>query len=324
MTIKNNISKLFLYIGVGTLLSASIISCKDDDPINPTANTITDVVVGAADFSTLEAAVVKAGLAETLKGAGPFTVFAPDNAAFTASGITSIDGFSVDSLRKILLYHTLASKVMAANVPVGPNAKVNTANSPADSIFVTNNARGVFINGIKVKTADIAADNGVIHTIERVLIPAKGNVVTTAIASSGGDNGLDSLVAAVVTSNGSNPGLINLLSTATITVFAPTNKAFRDLLTVLNLRRISEIPPATLYAVLTHHVVGGRAFSSDLANGTLTMFAGGSSTINLTNGAGGGPTIKGAAGTAIPSNIIATNILCRNGVVHVIDRVLLP
>lgn len=324
-------SSHLLLLAITGILSVTAVSCKkDDDPVvPPVTNTITDAVVNGATFSTLEAAVVKAGLAETLKGTGPFTVFAPDNDAFAASGITSIDGYSADSLKRIILYHALASKILAANVPAGPNEKVETANSPKDSIFVTKNANGVFVNGIKVKTADVPADNGVIHVIEKVLIPSFGrNVVARAIAASGGDNGLDSLVSAVVRAEGSYPGLVNLLSTTKLTVFAPTNKAFRDLLTALGASKVADIPIATLYAVLTYHVVGARAFSSDLANGALPMFANGSTTISLT-----GPTIKGANGvlnlsvggtTNNTANIIATNILCTNGVVHVIDRVLLP
>ena len=328
---KTNLSlkNLFLLLTMGTFTIITVSSCsKDDESAPPVSNTITDKVVADASFSTLEAAVIKAGLAETLKGTGPFTVFAPDNDAFTASGITSIDGISADDLKKILLYHTLASKVMATDIPTASNTKVLTANSPADSIFVTKNANGVFVNGIKVTAADITADNGVIHKLEKVLIPASGNVVETAIATSGGDNALDSLVVAVVRADAANPGLITLLSSATLTVFAPTNKAFRDLLTALSLTNISQIPIATLTAVLQYHVVAGRAFSSDLTNGTLPMFANGSTTVSLT-----GPTIKGDNGvlnlnvggsTDNTSNIIATNILCRNGVVHVIDRVLLP
>lgn len=328
---KTNLSlkNLFLSLTMGTFTLITVSSCsKDDEPTPAVSNTITDKVVADPSFSTLEAAVAKAGLAETLKGTGPFTVFAPDNAAFTASGITSIDGISADDLKKILLYHTLASKVMAADIPTASNTKVLTANSPADSIFVTKNANGVFVNGIKVTAADIAADNGVIHKLEKVLMPASGNVVETAIATSGGDNALDSLVVAVVRADAANPGLITLLSSGTLTVFAPTNKAFRDLLTALSLTNISQIPIATLTAVLQYHVVAGRAFSSDLTNGALPMFANGSTTVSLT-----GPTIKGNNGvlnlsvggsTDNTSNIIATNILCRNGVVHVIDRVLLP
>ena len=292
---------------------------KDDDPVS---NTITDVVVSNASFTTLEAAVVKAGLQTTLSGTGPFTVFAPDDAAFTASGITStvLNSLTPAQVSGILLYHTLGAKVTAADVPAGPNAKVTTASG--DSVFVTKNANGVFINGIKVNTADVAADNGVIHVIGRVLNPPVGNIVETAVAS-----GLDSLVKAVTratTAPGGDPTLAGTLSTARLTVFAPTNAAFTQLLGALSLTDINQIPVGTLLAVLRYHVVGGRAFSSDLTNGSLPMLAGGNTTTNLTNGTGGGPSIQGNGNGGNRSNITATNIVCRNGVVHLIDRVLLP
>lgn len=296
-------------------------SCdKDDDPA--VTNTITDVVVGNANFSTLEAAVIKANLQATLSGAGPFTVFAPDDAAFTASGITSavLNTLTPAQVSNILLYHTLGARVTAADVPAGPNAKVTTTSG--DSVFVTKNASGVYVNGIKVNTADVGADNGVIHVIGRVLTPPAGNIVETAVAG-----GLDSLVKAVTratTAPGGDPTLAGTLSSATLTVFAPTNAAFTQLLGALSLTDINQIPIGTLLAVLRYHVVGGRAFSSDLANGNLAMLAGGNTTINLTNGTGGGPTVTGNGNAGNRSNITATNIVCRNGVVHLIDRVLLP
>lgn len=296
-------------------------SCdKDDNPA--VTNNITDVVVANANFTTLEAAVIKANLQATLSGAGPFTVFAPDDAAFTASGITSavLNTLTPAQVSNILLYHTLGAKVTAADVPAGPNAKVTTASG--DSVFVTKNASGVYINGIKVNTADVSADNGVIHVIGRVLTPPAGNIVETAVAG-----GLDSLVKAVTratTAPGGDPTLAGTLSSATLTVFAPTNAAFTQLLGALSLTDINQIPIGTLLAVLRYHVVGGRAFSSDLANGNLAMLAGGNTTINLTNGTGGGPTVTGNGNAGNRSNITATNIVCRNGVVHLIDRVLLP
>jgi uncharacterized surface protein with fasciclin (FAS1) repeats len=305
------------------MLSISIFStgCDKDDDETAT-NTITDVVVANSSFTTLETAVIKADLQTTLQGTGPFTVFAPDDAAFTASGITpaALNALTSAQVRSILLYHTIGSKIMAADVPAGPNEKVITASG--DSVFVTKNANGVFINGIKVNTADVAADNGVIHVIGRVLIPPAGNIVETAVAS-----GLDSLVKAVTraaTAPGGDPSLVTTLSNAKLTVFAPTNTAFTQLLTALGLSKIDDIPVATLLAVLRYHVVGARAFSSDLVNGNLAMFAGGNTTINLTNGTSGGPTITGNGNAGNRSNIIATNIVCRNGVVHLIDRVLLP
>jgi uncharacterized surface protein with fasciclin (FAS1) repeats len=296
-------------------------SCDKDDTPSAT-NTITDIVVSGASFTTLESAVIKANLQATLSGTGPFTVFAPDDAAFAASGITSADLnlLTASQVQNILLYHTISSKILAADVPAGPNAKVITASG--DSVFVTKNASGVYVNGIKVNTADVSADNGVIHTIGKVLIPAAGNIVETAVAS-----GLDSLVKAVTratTAPGGDPSLAGTLGSARLTVFAPTNAAFTQLLAALSLAKIDDIPVATLLSVLRYHVVGGRAFSSDLSNSNLAMLAGGNTVINLTNGTTGGPTITGNGNGANRSNIIATNIVCRNGVVHLIDRVLLP
>ncbi len=297
-------------------------SCDKDNDDPPVTNTITDVVVKNDNFSTLESAVIKANLQGTLSGTGPFTVFAPDNAAFTASGITStvLGSLTPAQVQSILLYHTISSRILAADVPAGPNAKVVTAGG--DSVFVTRNASGVFINGIKVNTADVGADNGVVHVIGKVLMPPTGNIVETAISG-----GLDSLVKAVTRATngpGGDPTLAGTLSNAKLTVFAPTNAAFTQLLSALSLTDINQIPMPTLLAVLRYHVVAGRAFSSDLANGSLPMLAGGNTTINLTNGAGGGPSILGNGNGGNRSNIVATNLVCRNGVVHLIDRVLLP
>lgn len=315
MKINNLISRLPVLLAFGAL--ATFTSCKDDDPV-PVDNTITGKVVADPNFSTLELAVGRAGLGGTLSGPGPFTVFAPDNAAFTAAGITEtvLNGLTPAQVSAILLYHTIPSKILAADVPAGPNAKVVTAGG--DSVFVTRNAAGVFVNGIQVTQANIEASNGVVHKIGRVLNPPAGNIVATATAA-----GLDSLVKAVLRATngpGGDPTLAGTLSTATLTVFAPTNAAFTGLLNALSLTDINQVPVATLLAVLRYHVVGGRAFSSDLSNGPLTMLAGGNTTVSLT----GGATIRGNGNAGTASNITATNIVCRNGVVHLIDRVLLP
>ncbi len=318
MKINKSINSILFAASLGLAISTS--SCKKEDDAPAATNTITDVVVNNANFSVLKEAVVKANLATTLSGAGPFTVFAPDNAAFSSAGITSasVVALTPAQLSDLLLYHTIGAKILAANVPAGPNAKVITAGG--DSVFVTKNAAGVFVNGIKVAAADVAADNGVIHVLSKALNKPSANIVATAQAAG---SGLDSLVKAIVRANnatGGDPNLISTLSTATITVFAPTNAAFTQLLGALGVTDINQIPVATLLAVLRYHVVGGRAFSSDLANGPLTMLAGGNTTISLSTGA----TIKGNGNGTNASAITATNIMARNGVVHVIDRVLLP
>ncbi|MEO6838154.1 MAG: fasciclin domain-containing protein [Ginsengibacter sp.] len=292
------------------ILLVSISACKKDTAIK-TDNTINGIVSTDADFSTLNSAVMKGGLSATLSGTGPFTVFAPTNEAFTASGITSavLASLTSDQAKNILLYHTITSKILAAQVPAGPNAPVLAANG--DTLYVTNNSNGVFVNGIKVTQANVQATNGVIHVIGNVLMPPSGNIVQMAQA----DTSLSYLVAAVITAN-----LQGALSgSGPLTVFAPTNNAFRaaGFPTIASIQAAS---PATLTSILTYHVIGARVFSSDLTDGEqATTLNGEKVTIGLTSGA----TVKGMSNTSA-SNIIATNIVATNGVIHVIDQVLLP
>ncbi len=316
---------------MATMVTTSFTSCKEDDPVvPPVTNTITDVVIANANFSTLKDAVVKAGLDGTLKGTGPFTVFAPDNAAFTATGFGYPANFvaatPAATLSTVLLYHTIPARILSNAVPAGPNARVVTANG--DSVFVTRDTRGVFVNGMQVAQADITADNGVIHRMARALIYPSGSIVATAQSATGV---LDSLVKAVVRvnntplANGGDPNLISTLNSNIITVFAPNNAAFTALLQVLGTNNIDNIPVAQLNAVLKYHVRLGRAFSSDIVNtSSFAMLQGGNTTLNLSNGTNNGPTITGNGNGGNRSNIALTNIMTRNGVVHVIDRVLLP
>ena len=290
-------------------------SCKKDKA-DDAAKTITDVVSANSNFSLLKSAVVKANLSTTLSGTGPFTVFAPDDAAFNASGITSsvISGLSADQLKGVLLYHTLGSKVMAAGVPAGPNAEVNTVGG--GKIYVTKNNKGVFVNGWRVSTADIAASNGVIHSIEHVLMPPTGNLVEVAQANSN----LTYLVAAVVRASTGSTNVAQVLTAAgPFTVFAPTNQAFIDA-GFPTIASIQAADPNTLASILTYHVISARAFSSDLSDGqSLTTANGGTIKVGL----GSNATVKGNSNTS-PATISAVNIMASNGVVHVIDKVLLP
>ena len=311
---RNNVATVFFLI-----IGLSIVSCKKSSSTSTPAGpgTIAAQVSTGSNFTLLYAAVQKAGLATTLSGTGPFTVFAPTDSAFNASGITSsvINSLSAGALDTILLYHTLAAKVLAADVPAGPDAKVVTAGG--DSIFVTNNANGVFVNGIKVTQANIAASNGVIHTIGNVLIPSFGNNLVQAVEA---DTSLSFLVAAVVRASTGSTNVAAVLSTGGIfTVFAPTNNAFRAA-GFADTSAINAASPATLTSILTYHVIAGRVFSSDLTQGEqATTVNGETLTISLSSGA----TVKGNSNTSA-SNIIATNIVATNGVIHKIDQVLLP
>ena len=313
--------KLFLKskVAVFTLcLFVAASSCSKNDDDNNTPNTIAKVVSDDPDLSTLEGAVVKAGITTILSGPGPLTLFAPTNDGFDNAGISTsdIDAMASDDVKKLLLYHAIPSKILAADVPAGPNAKVITANG--DSVFVTNNSKGVFINGVQVVQADISATNGVVHKIDNVLVPASGNIVETAQA----DTALTFLVAAVVHASTGSVDVAGVLSGSDIlTVFAPTNNAFRAA-GFTSIDQINAANPDVLAGILVYHVLNGRIFSSDLTDGQVaaTLKPGSSVTIGVSSS---GVTVKGTTNTSA-SNVIKANIVATNGVVHVIDQVLLP
>ena len=133
--------------------------------------TVVDIAVGSADHSTLVAAVTAAGLGETLSGAGPFTVFAPTNAAFSALPAGTLDNLlkpeNKQKLASILTYHVVAGKVMSSDLTDGMKAK--TVNGKEITINVKEGK--VTVNGANVTTADLGAGNGVVHVIDAVILP---------------------------------------------------------------------------------------------------------------------------------------------------------
>jgi uncharacterized surface protein with fasciclin (FAS1) repeats len=275
---------------------------------------------GQVRFNFLAAALAHTGLTKALATfEGQYTLFAPSNEAFINAGFTSVQSIMstpADALRPILLYHVLGIKVTAANVPAGPNAAVTTLNGA--NLYATRKPNGsVFINGTPVIAADINAVNGVIHVIDRILMPPVGNIVGTAIAA---NPEFSYLVAAVLRASQGGTDVAGLLSgTGPFTVFAPVNQAFINA-GFATIADITNASPAALTSILAYHVIGARVFSSDLVNGmTPTMFAGGTTTITLA----GGPKIKGNSNPSA-FNIVKTDIVCTNGVIHVINGVLLP
>ena len=282
--------------------------------------TIYQTIANDQQLEFLTVAINKAGLKETLNGDDKtqFTVFAPTNEAFQAAGFKTVQDVAnapAATLKSILLYHVLSGKVEAGDIPLASNTPVTTiAGTP---IYVTRtNAGGVFINGVSVIQANIECTNGVIHKINRVLIPAVGNIVQTAQ----GNANLSLLVAAVLRASQGSTNVAAVLSGAgPFTVFAPTNQAFINA-GFADANAINAADPNVLTSILTYHVIAGRIFSSDLADGIMPATVNGE-TVTITLGSG--PQVKGKGNTTA-SNIIATDIVTTNGVVHVIDQVLLP
>ncbi len=282
--------------------------------------TIYATISSDPNYSYLTAAINKAKLVSALdqEGKSDLTLFAPDNNAFINAGFKSLSDLMAvpdSTLTKVLLYHVLGSKVEAAQIPLAANTPVVTLNT--QPIFATRTNDGkVFINGVSVTKANIECTNGVIHDINRVLLPATGNIVATAI----GNPNLSLLVAAVLRASQGSTNVASVLSgTGPFTVFAPTNQAFINA-GLKDAATINSFDANTLASILTYHVIAGRIFSSDLTNGaTPTTLNGQTVSISLTNGA----QVKGNKNSAA-SNIVATDIVTTNGVVHVIDQVLLP
>ena len=313
---KKHLIKSTLFLLMAGLL---VVSCKKVYDGGP--KSIYEKISTDGQYSYLTAAVNRAGLVDALNDANKsgLTLFAPTNAAFKAAGFNSVAdlaAISVSDLSKVLLYHVLPSKVEAAQIPQASNTPVKTLNG--QSVFATRTADGkVFINGVSVTKANIECTNGVIHSINRVLMPATGTIVETAIANPN----LSLLVAAVLRASQGTTNVADVLSgTGPFTVFAPVNQAFINA-GFANEAAINAADPNTLTSILTYHVIAGQIFSSDLTDGAMPATVnGGKVKIGISSA---GATVKGNSNTTA-SKIVATDIVTSNGVVHVIDQVLLP
>ncbi|MFK7904814.1 MAG: fasciclin domain-containing protein, partial [Chitinophagales bacterium] len=258
----------------------------------------------------LVAALTKANLAGTLAGDGPFTVFAPTNDAFAALlsdlGVSSLDELSAEQLTPILLYHVVSGDVRSGALSNGYVPTLSDGPNSTKVSLLVNTDSGVSLNtSTTVTTADVEANNGVIHIIDKVLLPP--SVVSTAI----NNPAFSTLVAAVVKAN-----LVDALSsTGPFTVFAPTNDAFDQLLVDLSVTSLDDLTAADLLPILQYHVVSGNNVSTGLSSGTVpTLNTEASLSIDVSNGV----VINGDV------NVIIADVQSTNGVVHAIDKVLVP
>jgi uncharacterized surface protein with fasciclin (FAS1) repeats len=278
----------------------------------PVLKDIVDTAVADGRFTTLVTAVQAAGLVDTLKGEGPFTVFAPTDDAFAKLPAGTVDELlkpeNKQKLTDILLYHVVSGKVMAADVTKLTSATTVFGKDVAVKVDMGN----VYINDAKVIITDIETSNGVIHVIDTVLLPpaeeAKQTIVDIAVA----DGRFTTLVAALKAA-----GLVETLSEeGPFTVFAPTDDAFAKLPagTVENLLKPENLEQ--LKNILLYHVVSGKVMAADV--------------VGLTSA----PTVLGQDITITVKDgkvylndtvqVIITDIEASNGVIHVIDAVLLP
>ncbi len=270
------------------------------------SETVVDVAIDNG-FSYLATAVITAELLPALTNPlSSLTVFAPTNTAFDdlASALsTDINGLlALPNLADILTYHVLNAKVLADDIN---NGDIVDPLSSTNTLKLTKKSNGnVFVNHAQVTTANVNADNGVVHILDAVVLPNE-TVVDIAL-----DNGFTTLATAVVTAE-LLPALTNPL--VEYTVFAPTNTAFDNLATELGTDINGILALSSLSEILLYHVVSGTVLSTDLTNGNVTTLNGQDITVDLTSG------VKINDATVTTANVTA-----ENGVVHIIDEVLIP
>jgi uncharacterized surface protein with fasciclin (FAS1) repeats len=311
------ITKMPIALAFAILTFCAFNACTKSDPVVPT---IADTVIAGANFTLLKAALTKAELVTTFQGAGTYTVFAPTDDAFKAVGVDQafITANTKETLAAVLKFHVLGKKVSAAEIATVDNTEIATLNG---NVYVTKNAGGVSINGAKVTTADVAASNGVIHIIDRLILPPSKDLVAFLQA----DANYSLLVEAVI-----KAGLVSTLQGAgPFTVFAPNNAAFIALgapySTAAGIKGLDATQTASLKNILLYHVVSARVFSQNLKAGAVpTALATKSVTIDLTSGVKVVGIAAGNSASVVTSPVTNFNLVTTNGVIHTIDKVLLP
>ena len=284
-----------LPLAIGLTVAGTGCGSNDPEPMN-----LVETALDSGDFQTLSTALRETGLDETLAASGPYTVFAPTDAAFDALAPGALDDLlaNTSSLEEVLLYHVVSGSVGAADLE-GLGSATTLQGQP---VFFDLSS-GVKVNGANVVSADIGATNGIIHAIDAVLLPPSNNVVAAAAAVAN----LSTLVTAITVADLA----ATLEGQGPFTVFAPTNAAF-DALPPGTLDALLEDPDA-LADILLYHVVPGRAFAGDLDGSALTTAQGATVTVDVTNGV-----------QINEARVTTANVLVTNGVIHIIDAVLIP
>lgn len=306
-------------------LLATLVSCDND--YADEKPTIANIAVTNAAFSTLEAAAIQGGVAVVLSNSNPndpsgdYTVFAPTNDAFAKLGLVDAGSLGVlqnEFLTSTLLYHVSNGNLLANQIADG--------NTSASALGVNrrfiNRGGDLYINGSKIILTNVSASNGTVHAIDKVMIATGVNIVESALLLNDAKvfktPELTFLVQAVVTS-----GLAPVLADPNnnFTIFAPTDAAFKAV-GFNTVEDVANADPAFLQQVLLNHAIGdGGTFTCEQTSTTATTAGG--NTLTYSPFQNGVFTILGNSNT-VPANMVIPDIQCSNGVVHVIDRVLLP
>lgn len=292
-------------LATGALCITSAISLAA--PRSPAPGDVVDVAVQAGRFKVLAAALDAADLVDDLQGPGPFTIFAPTDSAFAKLPAGTVDFLlqpeNKQALIDILTYHVVPGEFFAVDVLAA--SQLDTLNG--QRLDISLQAGLPFVDQAQIWVTDFAATNGVIHVIDEVLLPSTLNVLETADAAGTFQTLLAAVDAADLTAALGTPG--------PFTVLAPTDDAFAALPAGLVADLLKPENKERLVAILTYHVIPDRVFSDEaLAAGTVSTLQG--QTVSFTQNMNGA-FVNGA-------QLLATDVDASNGVVHVIDAVLIP
>lgn len=364
-----SIKRLFVVLLGAVLLQACNKEYEDVDPTPPPVGggrpsptgsvTLNELINTDTSFSFLKAAVAKAGLGAVLSNADSrLTLFAPDNAAFRRSFqamglppvVQVIDQMDAETVRSIVSYHLAPEYLPAESIPaVFPNLQYPTFLNPAPqlspllrlTIFPTRNVNGAYVNNIPITAANTAASNGVLHRVAALVAPPSQSIYEIITA----DTALSFLVAALNRADSGRTSIAegSLIEAAksigaNLTLFAPTNDAFRQLLRAMGLPPspavFAAMPVTTVRGLAAYHLLGVRAFSVDfpptlftvptLLNSGIPAHPGLQVRVQLTGPFVTSFQVTGAANGGVAATVVAQDRHATNGVVHKINRVLLP
>ncbi|MGB9357790.1 MAG: fasciclin domain-containing protein [Acidimicrobiia bacterium] len=351
---KKRFSILALLLAFAMIVAAC--SSDSDDTTTTTEpvmeeTSVLDLAIEAGQFSTLIAAIDAAGLGETLEGEGPFTVLAPTDAAFEAAfealGITAEELLANPALADILTYHVLPQEADSQLVATLDGSSVATVNGQSVDVSVVDGQ--IMINEATVVSADLVADNGIVHVIDAVLLPPdvaealgvamademeEETTTTTEATTTTTTEAMDPTIAEIVAGAAAGDpaeftvllaaletaGLVDALNgEGPFTVFAPTDAAFGALLEDLGITAEELLANPDLANILLYHVVSGEFLAADVIDlapvDVPTLFE--ENTISIA-------VVDGSVVINDVATVISPDVMASNGVVHIIDAVLVP
>lgn len=309
---KSNRLSLRLCQWMVVLMSISLFACSDDESLQPI--TATDLIIEDPNLSTFYAALKHADMVDALKS-GNFTVFAPNNEAFEAAGyagVPAITSLSKDSARAVIAYHIIPNESLKADIIVSQENTEYTTQSK-EKLFVSRMDSAIYVNGAQIVKPDVRIDNGVLHIVNRVLALPQENIFQYLYSKPE----LRFLTEAIVRAPAEVMSLLN--GTTPHTLFVANNEAFTKA-GYPTLQSIMTENPERLGNIIRYNLVSGRLFSGSITGNEIRTVLGTSISVTTNNGI----KLTGRGNSGQPSIVTQPNVVMKNGLIHYVDRLLLP